>query len=91
MNSSCKTSLFFSILTLIDFLREFCGLMLKACIYKSYYGMVVTGPNDHIGSAGLTNRNIRSCEKIFGGQRLDETSQNKQVLQLLFAENYSLV
>ena len=47
--------------------------MLKACIYKSYYGMVVTGPNDHIGSAGLTNRNIRSCEKIFGGQRLDET------------------
>ena len=65
--------------------------MLKACIYKSYYGMVVTGPNDHIGSAGLTNRNIRSCEKIFGGQRLDETSQNKQVLQLLFAENYSLV
>ena len=53
--------------------------------------MVITGPNDHIGSAGLTNRNIRSCEKIFGGQRLEETSQNKQALQLLFAEYYSLV
>ena len=65
--------------------------MLKACIYKSYYGLVVTEPHDHIGSAGLTNRNIRSCEKIFGGQRLEETSQNKQALQLLFAEYYSLV
>ena len=53
--------------------------------------MVVTGPNDHIGWAGFTNRNTRSCEKIFGGQRLDETSQNKLVLQLLFAEKYSLV
>ena len=53
--------------------------------------MVVTGPNDNIGWAGFTNRNIRSCEKIFGGQRLDETSQNKQALQLLFEENYSLV
>ena len=53
--------------------------------------MVVTGPNDHIGWAGLTNISIRSCEKIFGSQRVEETSQNKQALQLLFEENYSLV
>ena len=46
--------------------------------------MAITGANDHIGSAGLTNRNRRSCgkilktlggevRKIFGGQHLDET------------------
>ena len=35
--------------------------------------MVIIEPNDHIGWAGLTNRNIGSWEKIFEGQRLDET------------------
>ena len=45
--------------------------LLKACICS--HTMAITGPNDHIGSAGLTNRNRRSSGKIFGSQRLDET------------------
>ena len=45
--------------------------LLKACICS--HTMAITGPNDHIGSAGLTNRNRWSCGKIFGGQRFDET------------------
>ena len=44
---------------------------LKACICS--HTMAITGPNDYIGSAGLTNRNRRSSGKIFGSQRLDET------------------
>ena len=38
-------------------------LTLNAYIYKPKLE-ALTGVNDHIGLAGLTNRNRRSCEKI---------------------------
>ena len=64
--------------------------------------MAKTGANDHIGLAGLTNRNRRRFGKVKNNLARGEknvwrltdkrnVSENKQVLPLLFAESYSVV
>ena len=63
-NICCKTSLFFNAfrLTVVDLLGSFAGLTLDACIYISHT-MAVTGANDHIASAGLTEQNQTKLSK----------------------------
>ena len=59
--------------------------------------MAITAANDHIGLAGLTNRNRRRFGKIkergekniWGLTDKRNASENKQVLPLLFAESCS--
>ena len=55
-NISCKTFLFSDAFrpTAVDFFKEVYKLILQACIYKPQLA-AITGTNDHIGWAGLTN------------------------------------
>ena len=102
---SCETSLF-----LIGRVLSNCHSLLQGVLkvnakrlYFKSHTMAITGANAHIGSAGLTNRNRRSCgnilkfflrrgeKNIWGPTVGRNASVNKQVLQLLFAETCSLV